>query len=370
MNKNCLIVAGEKSGEEHLQTIFPALKNLVPEVAFWGIGGDQLKSLQVELIYHLKDFSSWGISEVIFKVPFYLKALKVIEDQVKKRKTKVAILVDFQDFNLRLAIRLKKLGVEVLYMVAPQAWVWRRNRAKVLAKVVHTLFTLIPFEKKWFENRGVKRVIGITHPIATRLGQYQPKKKDLGRQTLLLLPGSRNFEVKNLLPQFILAALNLKKKFNLSITLVASSNVDPKYYQPYYSSIDKIYSDDLLGDALMSASVALAASGTVTLTTAFFAVPTIVCYKVSLLNELLFQSFLNYNGMISLANIYHQQEVFPELLQDMAHHYFMEEKLSELLNDNELYREKVAVLEKTKDLLQGDQISLPEYFAKVINEVN
>ena len=152
---SCLIIAGEKSGEDHAMTFLPVLKKHSPNCHFYGVGGQRLENEGVELLYHLKDFSGIGISEVLSKIPFYYKALDHILDEVKKRKTKTAILIDFQGFNLKLAKKLKALGVNVLYYVAPQAWVWKPWRSKVLEKNVHTLFTILPFEKKWFQATSV-----------------------------------------------------------------------------------------------------------------------------------------------------------------------------------------------------------------------
>ena len=112
---SCLVIAGEKSGEEHAMSFFPELKILAPDTQFYGVGGDELKDQGMELLYHLKDFSSMGFSEVIGKVLFYFKALSNLEKEVIKRGTKVAILIDFQGFNMRLAKRLKKLGVKTWF---------------------------------------------------------------------------------------------------------------------------------------------------------------------------------------------------------------------------------------------------------------
>ena len=121
-------------------------------------------------------------------------------------------------FNLKLAGKLKERGVEVLYYVAPQAWAWKEYRVKKLSECVHTLFTIIPFEKKWFQDRGVERVISIDHPLWTT---YQKELKTFTSKEisnplhLLLLPGSRAFEVQSLLPQFIETIKELKKEFSL-----------------------------------------------------------------------------------------------------------------------------------------------------------
>ena len=168
---SCLIIAGEKSGEDHAMTFLPELMKLSPNCKFYGVGGKRLEDLDVELLYHLKDFSGIGISEVLGKIPFYFKALDNIVSEVKKRETKTAILIDFQGFNLKLAKKLKKLGVNVLYYVAPQAWVWKPWRSKVLEQNVHTLFTILPFEKKWFSERGVTKVKAVVHPLMNEYGQ-------------------------------------------------------------------------------------------------------------------------------------------------------------------------------------------------------
>ena len=110
--ESCLIIAGEKSGEDHAMTFLPKLMELQKECSFYGVGGSRLKNKGVELLYHLKDFSGIGLSEILGKIPFYYKALDHIVSEVKKRNTKTAILIDFQGFNLKLAKKLKKMDFE------------------------------------------------------------------------------------------------------------------------------------------------------------------------------------------------------------------------------------------------------------------
>ena len=374
MNKNVLIIAGEKSGEEHALTFLVGLKKLHPETKFWGVGGDELSAQGMELKYHLRDFSSWGFSEVIKKLPFYIKALKNIEQEALKRKTKTAILIDFQDFNLRLAKRLKKQGVNVLYYVAPQAWAWKAKRAGVLQKTVHTLFSILPFEKKWFRDRGMDKVIGVDHPLLSKFKNELPdilnkKFSDLKKEVnLLLLPGSRHFEVAGLLPEFIDTLKLLKKDFPLKVSLVLSSSINEDLINPYRKYIDKIYSNEELADALKNADVALAASGTVTLSCALFEVPTVVAYKGSLLNEFIFYTFLDYKGPISLPNIVHEKWIYPELLQNKATSFNMAQNLRRWLTDDLEYEKIIQTLAKTKTLLQGESIDVATYMAGVIKE--
>jgi lipid-A-disaccharide synthase len=374
IGKSCLIITGEKSGEEHALSFFKELRFNSPDTKFFGVGGEDLKLAGLELLYNLKDFSSWGYSEVIFKIPFYIKAMNHILDEVEKRNCQVAILVDYQSFNLKLAGKLKARGVEVLYYVAPQAWAWKEYRVKKLSEYVNTLFTIIPFEKKWFHERGVKKVISIDHPLWTTYEKdlmnfssttFSPATKKPMR--LLLLPGSRQFEVGHLLPVFIESIRVLQKEYSLEVSIVKSSGVSENLYEAYNQYFDKIYTNEELVTALKRADFALAASGTVTLTCALFEVPTVVCYKTSLLNQFIFEAVVRYKWFISLANIVQNRAVFPELLQDQVTSYNIVSHLKFWCNNERDYRELKEQLKLTKKLVRGEGVDVPQYLANVIN---
>ena len=374
VGKSCLIIAGEKSGEEHALSFFKELKFNSPDTKFFGIGGDDLKSAGVELLYSLKDFSSWGYSEVIFKIPFYIKAMNNILLEVEKRNCKVAILIDYQSFNLKLAGKLKKRGVEILYYVAPQAWAWKEYRVKKISEYVHTLFTIIPFEKKWFQDRLVKKVISIDHPLWTtyekelvNFSSDQFNQSSKRPMRLLLLPGSRHSEVNLLLPEFIESIRVLQKEFPLEVSIVKSSSVNEELYAPYNGYFDKIYFNEDLVAALKSADFALASSGTVTLTCALFEVPTIVCYKTSLLNQFIFEAIVRYKWFISLANIIQNRSVFPELLQDEVSSYNIVSHFKFWYYNERDYRELKEQLKQTKKMVRGEGVDIPQYIANVIN---
>lgn len=371
---SCLIIAGEKSGEEHAMTFFPELKRLCPDTKFFGVGGDELAGEGVEILYHLKDFSSMGFSEVIKKIPFYFSSLKTLEAEVLKRGTKTAILVDFQDFNLRLALKLSKHGVKVLYYVAPQAWAWKAGRASKLATATNTLFTILPFEKEWFTSRGVAQVKSIPHPL---MKTYQHELSSIPRKPfgswneklkILLLPGSRRLEVSSLLPEFIQAVRELKKSFNVEVHLVKVSHLDSRLYSQFNNDIDVFWKSEDLVPAMKEAHVALAASGTVTLSTGLFELPTVVAYRVSLLNEFVFNNFIKYQGDISLTNIIHGKRLFPELKQAEANAPAMVRAIKAWFQNESAYNEIKQSLRETKNLLAGESFSVPAHMAQVINE--
>lgn len=371
---SCLLIAGEKSGEEHAMSFFPELVSLCPDTKFYGVGGEDLQKEGMELLYHLKDFSSMGFSEVIHKIPFYFKALSRLEEEVVKRKTKTAIVVDFQDFNMRLAAKLKKRGVKVLYYVAPQAWAWKAHRAEALSRNTHTLFTILPFEKEWFSSRGVKQIKSIPHPLmltyknelssipAKPFGSWEKKLK------ILLLPGSRKFEVYSLLPLFIEAVKELRKVREVEVHLVSVNHIDPAFYDLYKDDVDVVYSSENLTQAMKECHFSLAASGTVTLSTGLFELPTVVCYKASLLNEFIYYNFIRYKGPISLTNIIHNRLVFPEYVQGELDPARIAGVIRTWSEDEKAYNEVKSILRETKNLLSGENFSVPQYMAQVIHE--
>lgn len=376
MNNSCLIIAGEKSGEDHAMTFFAELQKNTPSVEYFGVGGDKLKAAGVDLLYHVKDFSSVGITEVLGKLRFYYQAMDLIINEVKRRDCKTAILIDFQGFNLKLSKKLKKMGVNVLYYVAPQAWVWKPWRAKTIQKNVHTLFTILPFEKKWFQERGVSKIKAVVHPLMVEHGdkltsirkrQFDDFKTRKIR--LLLLPGSRKSEVASLYSVFQDGVSLLREEgFDIEVGLVKVETVSDHFYQinGAETHVDQTWGSHELIDAFNWADLCFATSGTVTLATGLFELPTIVGYKLSLTNEFILKLLIPYDGPVSLTNIIHNQYIFPELLQYQANKYTFCKHARQLLTNKDKYRRVIKDLVNTKFLLGGDDFSVPEYMANVI----
>lgn len=297
--------------------------------------------------------------------------METIIAEVQRRNCKTAILVDFQSFNLKLAGKLKTLGVNVLYYVAPQAWAWKEYRVKKLARSVHTLFTIIPFEKEWFHNRGVQKVISVDHPLWTTykhdLENFRKGMDVKSPVKILLLPGSRKFEVEKLLPIFIESIRNLRSEFPIHVSIVKSSSVPKELYESYQRDFDHEYTNENLTDALKKADFSFAASGTVTLTCALYEVPTVVCYKTSLLNQFIYETVVSYRWFISLANIVQNRSVFPELLQDQVSAYNIVSYLRNWYYNKNDHMELLLKLKQTKDLVRGERIDIPKYMADVID---
>ena len=373
MSKSVLLVAGEKSGEEHALSFYDDLVAQCPGTTFFGVGGDDLIARGFEARYHLKDFSTMGFTEALAKLHFYWRALGDLEREVERRGTETAILIDFQGFNLALAKRLKKKGVRVLYYIAPQAWVWRPGRAKVLARTVHTLFTILPFEKEWFQSRGVKRIVPVRHPLMAKYRKQlehsrgpAAQKFPGGRVRILLLPGSRKSEVSSLMDDFLWAVSHLSGDYDLEISLVQAKSLEGEVFAPFEHSLHHVYSEEDMAQALERADICLGASGTVTLLTALFGVPTVVTYKINLLNEVIFHLFVRYHGLVSLANIVHGRKIFPEFIQGEVNGLNILRVLKLWLTKREVYERMREQLALTAGLLDGEEESVAPYMGRVI----
>ncbi|MDH5415013.1 MAG: hypothetical protein OEW87_12810, partial [Flavobacteriaceae bacterium] len=272
------------------------------------------------------------------------------------------------------AKKLKSLDVNVLYYVAPQAWVWKPWRSKVLEKNVHTLFTILPFEKKWFGDRGVSKVKAVVHPLINEYGAKlnsirERKAADFKARPLklLLLPGSRNVEVETLLPIFAEGTKLIQDVKDIELGIVKSESVRPEHYNTDLKFAHVWDSQDL-PQALNWCDISIAASGTVTLATGLFQVPTVVCYKVSLFTEFILSLLIPYEGPVSLTNIIHGEYVFPELIQYKSDRYGIFKHTKEWIFKPEIYDSIVNKLKTTQTLLTGDDFSVPEYMSDVINQ--
>ncbi len=375
-SKQLLLIAGERSGEEHAMSFVPSLLKSDKNLHLVGVGGDELKKEGMELLYHLDDFSSVGFGEVLGRIPFYWKAFHFLLKEVEKRKIQNAILVDFQEFNFRLAQKLYAKKIRVFYFVAPQVWAWRSWRTEVLKRVVHRLFCLFPFEKEYFSQRGFSRAIQIKHPhfhfyeenkmaIEEKIARNENRLKI---QKILILPGSRSSEVAELLPIFLKTIMALQEKnkdseFEVHL-LWARPELKERFGSIVPSFITSFVGEKHLTSQLLWGEMAFAASGTVTLLCALFSLPTIVCYRLSLFSTFIFREFIKYKGYVSLPNIIMKEEVFSELLQERSDPFELEHCFLKWYHGHDLFHEVKRKLASFPSLLSGDSVNVGELIGR------
>ncbi|HPQ41687.1 MAG TPA: lipid-A-disaccharide synthase, partial [bacterium] len=201
-----MMVAGEASGDILGAGLIQAMRRDLPDTDVWGIGGDRMAAAGAMLEYHVDDLGVTGFTEVAMKLPQIIQVLRRITMLAQNRRPDAVVLIDYPDFNLRLARRLKKAGLTVVYYVSPQLWAWRSGRVRIIRKFVDTLMVLFPFEVEWYRRHGVPAEF-VGHPVVDRVRRIPDtavcrRNLGIGSEEFLiaLLPGSRMNEVGRTLP--------------------------------------------------------------------------------------------------------------------------------------------------------------------------
>jgi lipid-A-disaccharide synthase len=336
-----LVSCGEASGDLLAAGVVQALRARSRDVQVQGLVGARCREVGVEALWDVAELSVMGIAEVLPKLRRILRLMDEMVVWAARERPEVALLVDAPDFNLRLAKRLKKLGIRVVYYVSPSVWAWRSGRARLLRRDVDELCCILPFEEAWHRARSVPaRFVG--HPL---LEQDPPREHVASLRAALLsggqgpllalLPGSRRFEVTNLLPAMLGAAKRLAAELpSLEVALPLAPTVPREL-------VDRIGADAGFApkvvegrarELLQASDAALVASGTATLEAALARVPTVVAYRASLLTELVFNLFVR-APFIALPNILAGREVVPELIQRAVRAEVLAERVRPLLSD-------------------------------------
>src|SRR5690242_259773 len=198
-----LVVAGEASGDLHGARLISELRLLVPDLEPFGLGGDEMRAAGLDALAHSSEISVVGITEVLKVLPRARQIFADLLRAVDRRRPRLAVLIDFPDFNLRLAKELEERGVEVVYYISPQVWAWRRGRVKSIAKVVDRMLVLFPFEVDFYREHEVD-VVHVGHPLVDEV-PVLPQVWDRGEPKgepyrVAILPGSRVSEIEALLP--------------------------------------------------------------------------------------------------------------------------------------------------------------------------
>jgi lipid-A-disaccharide synthase len=356
MAKNILVIAGELSGDIHASSLIKNLKNINPDLRFLGIGGDLMKEEGVELLYNIDNLSIIGVWEIIAKLKYVREAYKKVCSEVKKNRPVAAILVDYPGFNLTLAKYLKKHKIPVIYYITPQVWAWGKSRIKTIKRTVSKALVIFKFEEDLFKQYGINSTF-IGHPLMDKDEVLNiPDKKNIGLEdgkiTIALLPGSRESEVKRLLPIMIKTAEILSKKLNVQFLLLKSSGIDDNLYNKLSkNSRIKLYSikDNSYG-CLGVSDFVFTSSGTATLECAIMEKPMLITYKTSFLTAILFKLFAK-TKFIGLVNIIAKKEVSPEILQYNAKPVILANKIFSILSSENKKEKQIEALKEVKKTL-------------------
>jgi lipid-A-disaccharide synthase len=303
-----LMVAGEASADRHASHVIKAVKTLMPDAEIFGMGGPEMARAGMECIFGMDALSVMGFTDVIPKILQIIKVHRGIKRLMDERRPGLFIPVDLPDFNMRLANYAKTKGLTVLYYIAPQAWAWRRGRARTLAGVTDGLAVIFPFEERFFASYGVNaRYVG--HPFADTEAPRSSGKASWPPKRIGIMPGSRHHEVAKILPVMMDAKRTIEKKHqNLTWHLPVAKGLD---VNAIGTMVDK---DVRLEVALPDVDLAMVKSGTSSLEMAFQGIPEVICYKTSVLNYFLARGFVKIDH-IGMPNIIAGKPIVPELIQ-------------------------------------------------------
>jgi lipid-A-disaccharide synthase len=347
-----LIVATEASADLHASRVLEELRRADPEIRAFGMGGPRLRAAGLEALHRAEEMSVMGVAEVIPAIPRILRILRNLAAAAAERRPKVALLVDSPDFNLRLAKRLKKAGIPVVYYVSPTVWAWRRGRVKTIRKFVDRMLCILPFEEPFYADTGVSaRFVG--HPFAER---PQPKDAtsyrdalglDRARTTVALVPGSRHGEISLILPEMLDAAERIRANHpDAQFVMPIASTVreaDLREHLARHATLEVKLVDGRAEEVVGASDAALIKSGTSTLEAALMARPMVVVYRFSWLSWIIARALVKV-AHVALVNLLAGRRLVPELLQGEANGKRMAAEIERLLGDRAAREEQIAGL--------------------------
>jgi lipid-A-disaccharide synthase len=328
-----MIVAGEASGDAHAAALVGALRVAAPEkhIDFFGSTGARMRAAGVDSVVKADELAILGLWEIGRALPKFWRAFGELKRAAMARKPAAVILVDWPDFNLRLARWLRRRGVPVIYYISPQLWAWRSHRVHSVRRDVDLLLSILPFEKEWYAAHGMTQVEYVGHPLSgevrARYGREEFCRQnglDVSRPVVVFLPGSRHKELVRILPSMLQAAdLMAKQGADIQFVVVVAPSRDPAEAQEIIANgeYDLSLKESLrlvhheTREALAAADAAAVASGTATLEAALLGTPLVIVYKESALNWHTLGSLITAEHF-GLANLIAGRRIVTELIQD------------------------------------------------------
>ena len=357
--KKILIIAGEASSDMHASNLVKDIKQLQPDISFFGLGGNNMQNAGVDILENIVKIAFIGPGGL---VKHYFKLKKIFNnicDKIKKDPPDCAILIDYAEFNLRVAKELKKIGVPVIYYISPQVWAWGLWRIKTIKNLVDKMIVFFKFEESLYKKHGVN-VKFVGHPLLSTVATKNQKQDIIrdfaisdSKKIIGLLPGSRESEMSNILPIMLKTAYLIKQK---------NSNVE--FIMPLASTLNELDAKKIISnhgidikiiknrtyDAISICDSAIVASGTATLETALLGIPMAIVYKTNFLTYLFTKNLIKL-PYIGLVNVVYGEKIVPEFLQQNATSKNISDYILELLSDDKLSSTMKDKFSEIKDSL-------------------
>lgn len=344
--KKILIIAGEPSGDLHSANLVRSLKG-EKKLWFFGIGGENLKKEGVEIIAEIEKIAVVGFFEVIFKLPYLYYIFRKVIKKIKKEKPSLAILIDYPGFNFILMKKLYKMKVPVVYYICPQVWAWKEERIEDLKKYTKKRLVIFPFEENFFKKKGVEAIY-VGNPLLDLLPKEEVKCEE-GKIKIGIFPGSREREIKKILPKMV------------KILLFLNENIkEVDFFIKIYKPLEKLILKEIkktklkfnfIEEKIPALDFSIMASGTITLENALIGNPGIVLYELNPLTYFFIKNKIK-TKYISIANILLDEMVYEEFIQENINmKNICDYVLSLIKNENKLIEKKEKLL-KLKEILK------------------
>jgi len=359
--------AGEASGEQYGVLLIAALRALMPDAEFFGLGGRRMEALGFRPIVRAEDVAVMGITEVVRHMPRIYREYRRLRASIAEEKPEAAILIDFPDVNLSLAKHLSAEGVPVVYFVSPQLWAWKKHRIHSVQRYVDRMLVIFPFEERFYHDRGIDAEF-VGHPLAeldppaiSREEFAQQAGLDPARTWVGLLPGSRGKEVRLNLPEMVRAAALLERDAEFLLPLAATLT------GPQRDHIRSLLAEETTGmtpapritlvdDAravLRHARASVVASGTATVEAALIGNPFLVVYRISPLSYAVAKRVVDVPH-VAMVNLIAGKRIVPELIQGDFTAEIVVSHLRPLLDNEEARAHMQANLRRVGEMLGAE----------------
>jgi lipid-A-disaccharide synthase len=325
-SRRVLLVAGEASGDLHAADLVTALRQHLPDVEVFGLGGERLREAGMRTVADSSEVATVGVTEATGRLRVLVRTYRALARVLREEPPDLCVLVDFPEFNLRLARVAKRAGVPVLYYIGPQVWAWRRGRVRKIARRVDRLAVVFPFEPPLYAPR-LPGVEFVGHPLLDRVRVTRPREETLARygldparRTVVLLPGSRTKEIENLLPPLLDAARRLAREDDCQLALALAHTLSRGDVEARLAAAGvpvPVVSGDTY-NLVAASDLALVTSGTATLECALLECPMVIVYRLAPVSWLLARLLVRGVRWVGMPNIVAGHEIVPELLQKQA----------------------------------------------------
>ena len=321
--KKIFILTGEPSGDKLASTVISKLMLQDPNIEYLSVAGNHIKKLGIQSIFDLKDITYLGFTSVLLNIFKIRNRINKTVDEIIKFNPDILFSVDSPDFTLRVAERVKKINnnIKTIHYVAPQVWVWRKNRVKKIKKFIDHILLLFNFEKKYFEPENIKTTF-VGHPLIEKNENVKTDLNDLiskDKKIISIFSGSRKSEINILLPILLdfIKLMNKKENIYSFVFHATDENKDSiinKINSTDLNNVDVVSDENIKSQILSNSIFAVSKSGTVSLQISSANVPSIIIYKLSYINFMIFKLLVNVK-FANIINIINGREVIPELLQ-------------------------------------------------------